>query len=122
MLVGLVGCGRIGQVHAATLATHPLVTGIEIVDPRGLPPAMAAGPGRLVGAVDAAASRWAAAVVATPTADHDAVVRTLLGRGIPTFCEKPITLDPTTTSELGRMAGDAGRCRGGVDRRNSLLL
>ena len=70
------------------------------------------------GAVDAAASRWAAAVVATPTADHDAVVRTLLGRGIPTFCEKPITLDPTTTSELGRMAGDAGvPLRSGLQRR-----
>ncbi|MGH3301543.1 MAG: Gfo/Idh/MocA family oxidoreductase [Streptosporangiaceae bacterium] len=119
MRVLLVGCGRIGRIHAESLAHHPLVTSVDVIDPAGLPVspetdyrvrAMATLPTR--------SSSWEAAVVATPTADHADVVRALLERQVPVLCEKPIAIDPSVTKDLGALAEAAGVVfRSGLQRR-----
>lgn len=55
-----------------------------------------------------------AAVVATSPALHGRQVRALLERGIPTFCEKPFTLDVDEAFELQRLAASHG-CPLGVN-------
>ncbi len=55
-----------------------------------------------------------AAVVATSPATHGQQVHQLLKRGIPTFCEKPFTLDFDQAVALHHMATDAG-CPLGVN-------
>lgn len=45
-------------------------------------------------------------VVATPTAAHAETILSLLARGCPIFCEKPLTSDPRTAREICARAGD----------------
>ncbi len=48
-----------------------------------------------------------AVVVATTTSTHAEVVEELLGRGIPVFCEKPLTADPDAATRLAAAAPDS---------------
>jgi myo-inositol 2-dehydrogenase/D-chiro-inositol 1-dehydrogenase len=94
---GLFGAGRIGRVHAASLATHPRTELVAVHDP-----------------VEAAAGEVAAHYGATPTGDADAVLgdpgidAVIIASPTPThvdlmtasvqagkavLCEKPIDLD-----------------------------
>ena len=45
-------------------------------------------------------TKWAGAVIATPTTSHYPLAKLLLERGIPCFIEKPLTLDPCKSQEL----------------------
>ncbi|MDI3385200.1 Gfo/Idh/MocA family oxidoreductase [Streptomyces sp. B-S-A8] len=104
MRIGLIGTGRIGSFHAATLARHPRVDALLVAD---ADPARAA---ELAGRTGAEAVAEVAAVFA---AGVDAVVITaatsahaaLIGRaaraGLPAFCEKPVAVDlPGTLAAL----------------------
>lgn len=94
MRIGLIGLGRIGAFHADTLAaldgvdelvvTDPVEAAVEAVTAR-IPRARAvASPDALLDAgVDGV-------VIAAATSAHAELLLAAAGRGIPTFCEKPI--------------------------------
>ncbi|MFI7636569.1 Gfo/Idh/MocA family oxidoreductase [Nonomuraea sp. NPDC049400] len=80
MRVGLLGLGRIGAFHAATLAAHPLVDELIVADPVRMSPY-----GRPGDPFDSDA-----VVIATPTGTHAELIMKACELGIPVFCEKPV--------------------------------
>jgi myo-inositol 2-dehydrogenase / D-chiro-inositol 1-dehydrogenase len=95
MRVALIGAGRIGALHARLLAATPGISAVVIEDAI---PERAAAVARDVGAeaaasVEAALDGAEAVVIAAATDAHAQLIRTSIGRGLPTFCEKPLALD-----------------------------
>ncbi len=95
MRVAVVGFGRMGEIHAATLAQDGRVDEIVIVETDSSRLAQARLQGYfthspdLVAAIDGGLD---AAIVATPAPTHIDVVSALLGASVPTLCEKPLAL------------------------------
>lgn len=111
MRIGLIGTGRIGMLHARTLAAHPQVTELLATD---------ADPVR---AADAATAHGAtpvpsptelfdlgvdAVAIASATASHTTLIQAAAERGLPAFCEKPVALDLPGTRQALRAVEDAG--------------
>jgi myo-inositol 2-dehydrogenase/D-chiro-inositol 1-dehydrogenase len=103
MRIGLVGVGRIGAFHAATLKGLPAVDQVVVAD---------ADPGRaevvakdlgleFVPDVEALlASRPDGVVIAAATSAHADLIAAGIAAGIPTFCEKPVALDIAETERV----------------------
>jgi len=91
----VVGLGRIGAQHAQAVRRLPDVGALVIAD------ADATRARELAAELDATAravdelldSRPDALVIATPTASHLPLLRRSVAAGIPTFCEKPVSLE-----------------------------
>ncbi|WP_119295466.1 Gfo/Idh/MocA family oxidoreductase, partial [Streptomyces sp. YIM 130001] len=111
MRIGLIGTGRIGSFHAATLARHREVGALVVAD---------AEPDRakaLAQRLDAVAApgvhevfAWGvdAVVITAATSAHAELIGRAARAGIPAFCEKPVAMDlPGTLSSL-REVEDAG--------------
>lgn len=101
--LALCGYGRWGRHILRDL----LALGCEVVvaDPSGAARAAAvrvgaAGAERAVSLLPAVD----AAIVATPTRTHHSVIEALLPRGIPIFCEKPLTADAASAARLATAA------------------
>ncbi|MCJ1688049.1 inositol 2-dehydrogenase [Rathayibacter sp. VKM Ac-2927] len=94
---GLIGTGRIGQVHAANIAADPEATLAWVCDP-------------FVDGANAVAARYGgtvttdaaemfasgeidAVLIASPTATHVDLLEAAISAGVPALCEKPIDLD-----------------------------
>ncbi|MEV0311661.1 Gfo/Idh/MocA family protein [Nonomuraea fuscirosea] len=92
MRVGLLGLGRIGAFHAATLATHPLVDELIVADPVRTSPYGRPGDPFATDAV----------VIATPTSTHADLIMEACARGVPVFCEKPVAGTVAATVEVLR--------------------
>lgn len=117
MRIGLLGAGRIGAFHAATLLDSPDVTELVVGDvdaPRAVALAEKLGQpvdrtdrttgrtpaGRTVTGGDVAAVFAAApdaVVIAAATSAHAGLVIRAARAGLPAFCEKPIALDVAGT-------------------------
>jgi myo-inositol 2-dehydrogenase/D-chiro-inositol 1-dehydrogenase len=100
--VTLLGAGRIGKLHARLLTATPGVDTLTIAD---VDAAMAAQLADSVGAkaapsIDAALDGADAVVIAAATSAHAELIRASIGRGIPTFCEKPLSGTLESTIEL----------------------
>lgn len=98
-LVGLVGCGLWGRAILRDLVG--LGCRVAVAEPD----ADRAERARTLGASDVAAAAEALPpvegyVVATPATTHAAVVSDLLDRGVPVFCEKPLTTDEASAAAL----------------------
>ncbi|WUJ75529.1 Gfo/Idh/MocA family oxidoreductase [Kribbella soli] len=103
MRIGLVGVGRIGAFHAATLKDLPAVDQVVVAD---------ADPGRaelvakdlgLEFAPDVdtlLASRPDGFVIAAATSAHASLIEAGIAAGVPTFCEKPVALDLAETERV----------------------
>jgi len=99
MRIGLAGTGRIGAFHAATLAALDVVEQVVVTD---VVPESAArlaeecGYG-LAADLDELLTQVDGLVITTSTTGHAPTLRTAVGSGMPTFCEKPVagTLDET---------------------------
>ncbi len=111
MRIGLVGAGRIGTVHAATLGSllevdEAVVTDLDLgratalADEYGL--AVAADVDALLG------SGLDGLVVAAPTPEHPGLLRRAAEAGIAVFCEKPLAPDVDDTRELTATLVSAG--------------
>ncbi|MFI6535056.1 Gfo/Idh/MocA family oxidoreductase [Nonomuraea sp. NPDC050547] len=98
MRVGLLGLGRIGAFHAATLAAHPLVEELIVADPVRTSPHGRPGDPFTCDAL----------VIATPTGTHAELLRTAIERGIPAFCEKPVAATVEETRALAELAAKKG--------------
>src|SRR2546423_27911 len=101
-LLGLVGVGRIGAFHAATLRGLP---GVELVvadAQAGRAEALARSLGvRWAPGVEALLDeRLAAVVIATPTGSHAELIERGVAAGIPVFCEKPVAETSAKTLEV----------------------
>lgn len=96
MRIGFLGAGRIGAFHAAALATTDGVDELLIGD---VDSERAAELARRTGAtgaesVDAVFSAGIdALVIATATASHAELIVRAARAGLPTYCEKPVSLD-----------------------------
>jgi myo-inositol 2-dehydrogenase / D-chiro-inositol 1-dehydrogenase len=108
--IGVIGVGRIGVEHARMLAAAPHVASVTVADSDGeRAEKVAANLGigaadrvdNLLGTVDAV-------VIAAATSSHSELVKSALGRGLPTFCEKPIALDLESTLEVVELVGGSG--------------
>lgn len=100
--IGLLGCGRIGQVHARSLERIASARLTAVAD--FLPDAaqqLAASTGAEVRSADAiiAATDIDAVIVATPTTLHYEQIHALADAGKAIFCEKPIDLSSERAAE-----------------------
>ena len=120
MRVGILGVGRLGASHAASLRALGEVGELRVYD---ADPARAANVARDVEAVavpseDAAIGGSDAVVIVTPTPTHVPLIRRCVESGIPTFCEKPIAIGiPETRKIVELVATKGGRVQIGFQRR-----
>jgi myo-inositol 2-dehydrogenase / D-chiro-inositol 1-dehydrogenase len=116
--LGVIGCGRIGRVHADSIDVHPRAELALVCDPiddaaREVGTRYGAGWGTDVDAVigDPAID---AVVVASPTPTHVDLLTRAVHAGKAVLCEKPIDLDLTrvdacrTGIGTPRRSGDGG--------------
>ena len=102
--LGLIGLGRIGAFHAETLSNLPEVSGLVITDER---PDVVTEIAAKHGATPAdsveslLASGVDGVVVAAATPAHAELTLAAVGKGLPTFCEKPIA---STAADSTRVA------------------
>jgi myo-inositol 2-dehydrogenase / D-chiro-inositol 1-dehydrogenase len=110
MRVGVIGVGRMGATHVSTLSSLDEVDGVLITDPdrpRAEDVAAASGAAtvatveELLGAVDAV-------VIAAASSAHADLIHACADAGLPTFCEKPITLDLDSTAAVVEHVRTAG--------------
>jgi len=110
MRIGLIGAGRIGAVHADTLAQLDSVSALVIADAEARRAAKLAGDVGARAAPDVAAlfggpDRVDGVVIAAGTAAHAELIVAAADAGLPVFCEKPIAADVTgTRAVLDRVA------------------
>ena len=110
MKIGLAGAGRIGTFHARSLADDPRVSQLRITD---MDPARAQSLAASLGAETSAdaeeLAKWAdALVIATATDAHAELIELGAREGLPTFCEKPISLDLATTDRVLAVVARSG--------------
>src|ERR1041384_6964822 len=100
MRIGLIGAGRIGALHASTLASLPSVTGLVITDvDRDLARVLAekVGAETAESLADLRGPGADAVSVSTPTSTHRALIKPAAAAGRPVFCEKPVAPDVAGT-------------------------
>jgi myo-inositol 2-dehydrogenase/D-chiro-inositol 1-dehydrogenase len=109
---GLIGTGRIGQVHAASIAAEPDAELVMVADP-DLAGAQAVAV-RYGGAATASTDELLASgdldavLVASPTPTHVSLIEACVDAGLPVLCEKPIDLDIDRVDALRtKVAGSA---------------
>lgn len=120
MRVGLLGVGRLGATHAATLRALPEVTELRVhdADPVRARDIAATLEARHATSVDAALDGVDAAVIVTPTDTHAPLIRRCLDAGIATFCEKPIAIGIADTKAIvDHVARTTGKLQIGFQRR-----
>jgi myo-inositol 2-dehydrogenase / D-chiro-inositol 1-dehydrogenase len=109
MRVAVIGAGSMGGGHARLLATVPEVDEVLVVDAvASRATALAEEIGGRALAHDAALDAADAVVVATPADLHAMTVDSAVSRSLPVLCEKPLTGDLRSTTELVRRVEEAG--------------
>ena len=110
--IGLIGTGRIGQVHAASIAADPGATLAWVADPFI---AGAAAIGERTGArvTDSAeelidSGEVDAVLIASPTPTHVDLIELSVRAGLPVLCEKPIDLDIARVEALRPLVEASG--------------
>jgi myo-inositol 2-dehydrogenase/D-chiro-inositol 1-dehydrogenase len=109
--IGLIGTGRIGQVHAMSIDRLKDATLQWVCDPfvEGAQRTAAQFGGRITAdpADVFAASDVDAVIIASPTATHVDLIAAAIDANIPALCEKPIDLDIARVDGLREKARDA---------------
>ena len=110
MKVALLGAGRIGQLHARLLQATPGIDELIVADAA---PGRADEVARDVGAhaaasLEAALDAADAVVIAAATTAHADLIRAAIGRGLPTFCEKPLAEDLEATLAVAATIDPSG--------------
>jgi myo-inositol 2-dehydrogenase/D-chiro-inositol 1-dehydrogenase len=102
MRVGVIGVGRMGQTHAATLGTiddvdQVLITDVDLERAGKVAADVGA---RTVPTVEELLASVDAIVIAAASSAHADLIHASADARLPTFCEKPITLDLDTTADV----------------------
>ena len=110
--IGLIGCGRIGQMHARLLAGIDGLRLAAVCD--AVPAASASLASELdVPASDSPATLMArsdvdAVAICSPTETHVDLIVAAADAGLPAFCEKPVSLDLAQAERAVSAVGAAG--------------
>jgi len=109
--IGLLGAGRIGQIHGGNIAAQPAAGLVAIAD--ALPAAaaaLAAETGAAVAAIDEILDDRSidAVVIATPTDTHADLIEAAMRAGKAVFCEKPVDLDAARIRACLAVVAEAG--------------
>ena len=102
MRIGLLGAGRIGRLHAGLLRDTPGVDEVVIADAdaaRAVAVAEEVGVAAAM-SIDDVIAGVDAVVIAAATSAHPQLIRSAVGAGKPTFCEKPLAADLGTSIEV----------------------
>lgn len=109
--IGLLGCGRIGQVHASSIARldDVRVTAVADAFPEAAQ-ALAARTGAQVMDPDAliASTQVDAVVIATPTDTHYDLIHATARAGKAIFCEKPVDMSADRIRDCIAVVEDTG--------------
>jgi myo-inositol 2-dehydrogenase/D-chiro-inositol 1-dehydrogenase len=111
MRIGLVGVGRIGAFHAATLKGLPAVDQVVVADADPSRAELVAKDLGLEFAPDVdtlLAGRADGFVIAAATSAHAELIAAGVAAGIPTFCEKPVALDLAETKRVVELVEGSG--------------
>jgi len=103
MRIAIIGAGRIGLAHVATLEREAAVTELLIadLDPERARAAAASTTSAMSGSIDSAFdSRPDGIVIAAPTSAHAELIVRSVRAGIPTFCEKPLAQSLQSTIDV----------------------
>jgi len=110
MRIGLIGLGRIGALHASTLAALPTVEALVVAD---LAPGRAEDVAATLGA-EAADSADAVlrsgvdgVVIAAATDAHPALLAAAVDAGLPVFCEKPVAASAAEAADIARQVANS---------------
>ena len=109
--IGLIGAGRIGQIHGRTVAGHPRARLVAVAD--AVPDAaraLAASTGaevREAGAI-LSAPDVDAVLIGSPTDTHAELIERAARAGKAIFCEKPVSLDSARTAACLAVVAEAG--------------
>jgi predicted dehydrogenase len=106
LAVGVIGCGRMGQLHARVYSQMPQVRLVGVYD-ADRDVAIATRDkfgGEVFDSVEALAERVQAVTIATPTQFHAAVAEPLLRRGIACLIEKPLAKDVDEAKQIVQWA------------------
>jgi myo-inositol 2-dehydrogenase / D-chiro-inositol 1-dehydrogenase len=120
MRISVLGVGRLGASHAATLAALPGVSQLTVYDADPVRAKDVAAPlkARAVGTIDEAFKDAEAMVIVTPTDTHAPLIKRAIDQGLPTFCEKPIAIGiPETREIVDHVKQKNGRLQIGFQRR-----
>ena len=109
---GLIGTGRIGMVHAASIFASPNAVLSWICDPLidGAHTASARYGGTVTDSAEEvfASGEIDAVLIASPTATHLDLISAAIDAGIPALCEKPIDLDIARVEALRPRVASSG--------------
>jgi len=109
--IGLIGTGRIGQVHAASIDRNPLFELTYVADPfiAGAEKIAAQYGGKVTDDAEVllTSGEVDAILVASPTPTHVGLIRRGIELGLHVLCEKPIDLDIERVEELREEAANA---------------
>lgn len=111
MRIGLVGAGRIGAFHAATLSRLPRVRSVIVADAdqaRAREVAARLGLEAAGSPAELFSAGIGALVVATATAFHPEFIIRGVEAGVPVFCEKPVAADIAGTLDVIKAASGSG--------------
>lgn len=111
--IGLIGLGSMGRHHARVIRETDGMELVAVADPGGDRFGVAKGLPVLEDVQSLIAAELDAAVVATPTIEHEAVALELAHAGVHTLVEKPIAHDIAAGERVARAFRDAG-CVGAV--------
>ncbi|MEL6609765.1 MAG: inositol 2-dehydrogenase [Pseudomonadota bacterium] len=109
--IGLLGCGRIGQVHARAIKDNPDARVVAVAD--AIAPAaeaLAASTGADVRSADdvIASPDIDAVVIGTPTTTHYDLIHAAARAGKAIFCEKPVDLSSDRIRDCIKVVEEAG--------------
>ena len=102
LAVGVIGCGRMGQLHARVYSQMPQVrlVGVYDADADVANAAREKYGGELFASVEAMAEQVQAVTIAVPTQFHAAVAEPLLRRGVHCLIEKPLAKDVAEARQI----------------------
>jgi predicted dehydrogenase len=103
VVVGLVGCGRWGQHILRDLVGLECEVPVVARSAESRARATEGAASVIVADVEALPA-VDGVVVATPTSTHPSVIRAVLERDVPVFCEKPLCNDPAVATDLAALA------------------
>jgi myo-inositol 2-dehydrogenase/D-chiro-inositol 1-dehydrogenase len=120
--MAVLGCGRIGRMHARNLARHPRAKLVMVFDVLAEAAQQTAAEldVRIARSVDEvlSAADVGGVLVATPTATHVALIKAAVRAGKAVLCEKPVDLDLERARACwSEIAGNKPRVMIGFNRR-----
>lgn len=109
MRIGIIGVGRIGAYHAQILRGLPDVGAVVLTDMDTTRAAQTAAElGLEFATLDQLLDDVEAVVIAAATSAHADLIHRATNAGLPTFCEKPISLDLESTAAVVEHVSRAG--------------